>query len=304
MRTESALRIVKLGLTNFWRNRWLSFAATLIMTLTLLIISFFVISNLAVAKETKAIRSRIDVSVYFNETASTNQIIDLQKNLASRSDVKTVTYISKEDALLVCQKNPTCKKALATNTTNENSLPRSLEIKANKAEDLQAIADYLKNDSLVSIVHNISYKDNKIIIDKLIAITSFTKEFGLLLCTVFILISISVIINTVRLTIFTRKDEIEIMRLVGANDAFIRIPFIVEGFLYGIIATFLSIAIVWVSLAVISPRVEFYLGLVTSQAMMAFFVNNFWLMFFMELFVGVVIGICCSLISIRKHLRF
>lgn len=303
MRTESALRIVKLGLTNFWRNRWLSFAATLIMTLTILIISFFVISTLAIGKQTDSIRSRMDVSVYFNESATTSQIIDLQKGLASRSDVKTVKYISKEDALLVCQKNPTCKKALSTNTSNENSLPRSLEVKADKPENLQAIAEYLKSDEIASIVHNISYKDNKTLIDKIIAFTSFGREFGWLICVVFVLISISVIINTIRLTIFTRKDEIEIMRLVGANDVFIKVPFVIEGFLYGVIATFLSIGIVWVSLSVIAPRVQLYLGSVTSRAMMTFFAGHFWLMLGLELIVGIIMGVSCSLFSIRKHLK-
>lgn len=304
MRTESALRILKLGLTNFWRNRWLSFTATLIMTLTLLIISFFVISTLAIGKQTDTIRSRMDVSVYFNESASTAQIIDLQKNLAARSDVKTVKYLSKEDALAVCKTNPKCKEALATNTSNENALPRSLEIKATKAENLQAIADYLKNDELASIVHNISYKDNKTMIDKIIAFTSFGKEFGWLICIVFILISVSVIINTVRLTIFTRKDEIEIMRLVGANDTFVRIPFVIEGFLYGVIATIMSVLIVWISLAVIAPRVQLYLGATFSQGMMTFFMSHFWTMFLLELLVGIIIGISCSLFSIRKHLKF
>jgi len=304
MRVESAKRILKLGLTNFWRNRWLSFAATLIMTLTLLIISFFVISTIAISKTTKDIRSRIDISVYFNDSTSNTQIAKMQKDLASRSDVKSVTYISKEEALVAFRKQQGGKKIGDIINSDNNPLPRSLEIKTSKAEDLQTIADYLKQDSFKSYIHNISYQDNKVVIDRLIAITSFTKEFGWLVCSVFILISILVIINTIRLTMFTRRDEIEIMRLVGANDSFIKIPFVIEGLLYGILATFISLATVWISIAIIVPRVQFYLGVVTSQSMMSFFLANFWLMLFLELIVGVVIGASCSLISIKKHLRF
>jgi cell division transport system permease protein len=186
----------------------------------------------------------------------------------------------------------------------ESALPRSLQIKASEAESLKDIADSLKDENYAPIIDNISYKDNKTVIDRLIAITSFTKEFGWLVCTVFILISILVIINTIRLTIFTRKDEIEIMRLVGANDLFIRVPFVIEGLLYGVIATFLSLGTVWLSLVVIAPRVQHYLGVATSENMMAFFFNHFWLMLFLELIVGMIIGICCSLISIKKHLKF
>ena len=304
MRAESAARIIKLGLTNFWRNRWLSFAATLIMTLTLLIISFFAISNLAIGKTTQSIRARIDVSAFFDDTVSTNQIVDLQKNLAARSDVKTVTYISKEEALIAFKKIQAGKKIGDMVTSSDNPLFRSLEIKANQTENLQAIADYLGQDQFKPIIESISYQDNKTFIERLIAITAFSKEFGWLLCAAFIIISILVIINTIRLTIFTRRDEIEIMRLVGANDSFVKIPFLIEGLLYGVIATIFSMGIVWAGLAMLVPRIQHYLGNSSSQQLMAFFVSNFWLMLVLELVVGMAIGIVCSFISIRKHLKY
>lgn len=302
MRAESAGRIIKLGLTNFWRNRWLSFAATLIMTLTLLIISFFTISNLAVGRVTDSVRSRIDISVYFNDLAATSQIAELQRNLVSRSDVKTVTYVSKDDAAASCTKNPFCNRAYSL-VSGQMTLPPSLAIKAVKPEDLQAINDYLGQDNLKPIIHSISYQDNKSFIDRLIAITSFTKEFGWLLCGVFVIISILVIINTIRLTIFTRRDEIEIMRLVGANDSFIKIPFVIEGLIYGILATFLSMSLVWISLAFIVPRTEQLLGASSGHTLLMFFQSNFWLMLGLELLIGVAIGMSCSLISIRKYLK-
>lgn len=303
MSTESFMRIIKLGLTNFWRNRWLSFAATLIMTMTLLIVSFFVISTLAVGKATDSIRAKMDISVYFNDSASSEQISDLQKQLAARSDVKKIAYISKEDALVIFAKQQQGKKIAQVINPNENPLPRSLDIKVMKAEDLSAIADYLKQDQLKPIIQNISYQDNKEIIDRLVAITAFTREFGWFICGIFILISILVIINTIRLTIFTRRDEIEIMRLVGANDSFIKIPFVVEGLLYGILATVFSVVIVAVGVMMLVPRVNHYLGATNSQIFINFFMNSIWQMIFLELFVGMIIGVCCSLISIKNYLK-
>ncbi len=304
MRAESSRRIIKLGLTNFWRNRWLSFTATLIMTLTLLIVSFFAISNLAISRETKTIREKMDVSVYFNDSASTTQITDMQKQLASRTDIRQIAYVSKEEALVACKKDIVCNRTITANNSTENPLPRSLQIKPDQAESLPQIADFLKQEQFKSIVQKISYQDNSQIVDRLVGITSFTREFGWLVCLVFIFISILVVINTIRLTMFTRRDEIEIMRLVGANDAFIKIPFLIEGLIYGILATILAVGLVWAGVALILPRVSHYLGATSSIALMTFFYNNFWLMFGLELIVGVAIGICCSLIIIRKHLKF
>lgn len=304
MRMESAGRIIKLGLTNFWRNRWLSFAATLIMTLTLLIITTFVILTLVIGKNTASIREKMDISVRFQDSATNEQIVNLQRQIAARSDVKEVQYISKEEALERFKKQQKGKKVAEIITPEENPLSRSLDIKTTAAENLQLIADFLNQDQFKPIIRNISYQDNKKIIDRLIAITSFIKEVGWLMSGVFILISILVIMNTIRLTIFTRKDEIEIMRLVGANDSFVRIPFVVEGLLYGVLATIMAMALVWVGVAVLAPRTEQYLGLAMSQQMVHFFTSHFWLMLLLELIVGIIIGVACSLISIRKHIKY
>jgi len=245
MKWESSYRIIKLGLTNFWRNRWLSFAATLIMTLTLLIISTFVILTLVIGKPTTSIRDRMDISVYFQDSASIEQIVGLQRQIAARADVKEVKYISTEEALEKFKTQQQGKKVADLINPEENPLPRSLEIKAMVAEELDTINQFISQNQFQPIIHNISYQDNKKIIERLIAITSFIKEVGWLMSGVFVLISILVIMNTLRLTIFTRKDEIEIMRLVGASDAFVRLPFVIEGLLYGILATFLAIGLVW-----------------------------------------------------------
>jgi cell division transport system permease protein len=183
-------------------------------------------------------------------------------------------------------------------------LPRSLAIKVTQVENISAIADFLKTAEFKPIVENISYQDNKKeIVDRLVAITAFTREFGWFICGIFILISILVIVNTIRLTIFTRRDEIEIMRLVGANDSFIKIPFVIEGMLYGILATIFSVLIVLVGVMMLMPRVDHYLGVVNSQFLLQFFAKNIGPMVFLELFVGMIIGICCSLVSIKKYLK-
>ena len=303
MNWQSISRIFKLGIINFWRNRWLSLAATLVMTLTLLIISTFAIMTLVIGKTTDSIRARMDISVYFNDSATVDQIVDVQKQVAARSDVKEVKYISKEEALAIFKQQQQGKRVSELINPNENPLPRSLEIKATQPEFLDEIAQFVEKAEFQPLIHNVSYQENKTIIERLIGLTSFIKKIGWIFSSIFVLISVLVILNTIRLTILTRKDEIEIMRLVGASDSFIKIPFIVEGFLYGFLATIIATIFIRLGVSAVSPLIERYLGIDMSTRLMRFFSGNFLTIVGLELLVGIVIGIGCSLISIRRYLK-
>lgn len=303
MRWQKSSRIFKLGLTNFWRNRWLSLAATLVMTLTLLIIGIFIILTSVVNKTTESIREKIDISVYFNDSASTDQIIELRNEVTTRSDVKEVRYVSKDDALAEFLAQQQGKDVAKLISPEENPLPRSLEIKANQAEDLDQIANFVSQEQFAPMIHNVSYQDNKTVINRLIGFTTFIKRMGWIFSIIFIIISILVILNTIRLTIFTRKDEIEIMRLVGANDVFIKVPFILEGFLYGLIATIIASIIIRLGVVFITPMMSQYLGLDISKKMLGFFSGSFLGIIGLELLIGIIIGIGCSLFSIRKYVK-
>jgi len=335
MFTQSFSRIIKLGFTNFWRNGWLSMAATFIMTLTLVIISVFLIFNLVINTTTDAIKKKIDLAVYFNDSASETQIRDLRFILEQRSDVKEVKYISKEEAYQkwqVMQKN---EKIRSLVTAENNFLPRSLEVKAVNPESLDAIASFLsggnneiisKNDNgdagqvlgvnsdsqpvsatnaskgYSSIIRKVSYQENKYIIEKLINITKFSQKLGIILSVIFLVISVLVIFNTIRLTIFTRETEIGVMRLVGASDSFIRTPFLIEGTLYGMFATILSLILMWLGLHFVSPMVTNYLGDVNLN-LEGFFISNLIVIAALELVLSIIICIACSSISIRKNLK-
>ncbi|AKM82498.1 TPA: ABC transporter permease [Candidatus Berkelbacteria bacterium] len=303
MSWKTFTRIFKLGITNFWRNRWLSLAATLVMTLTLLIISIFAMMTLVISKTTDSIRDKMDITVYFNDSATVDQIVSFQHQIAARTDVKEVRYISKEEALVSFKNQQAGKKVADLIDPNENPLPRSLEVKANQAESLDQIATFLGQETFTPMVHVISYQENRVVINRLIGFTTFLKKVGWLFSGVFVLISILVILNTIRLTILTRKNEIEIMRLVGANDNFIKVPFIIEGLLYGIIATIISTMFLKIGMQIITPMMNQYLGMDFSNQMTNFFSGNFLSIFGMEILVGIAIGIGCSLISIRKYLK-
>lgn len=294
--------ITKLGFTNFWRNRWLSLAATLIMTLTLLIISMFILFNVVVKTTTNAIREKIDLVIYFNDEALQEKIDDLKASLALRSDVKTIQFISKEEAYKRWASLNTSDKIKNLITPEENPLPRSLEIKATDPERLDNIATFISIDQYKPLIRSISYQKNKDIIQKLINITKFSEKAGLIASIIFIAIAVLVILNTIKLTIASREDEISIMRLVGASDIFIRIPFFIESALYGIFAAILTVISLGFGLNIISPIISRYLGSVNLNLSEMFW-QYFWLIFILELLVGISISVVCCFTSIRKYIK-
>jgi len=303
MNRVTVSRIAKLGIVNFWRNRWLSIASILIMTMTLLIISLFLMMALGISKTTDKIKAKMDITVYFKDSATTEEISNLQQVVAGRADVKQVKYISKEEAFQIweeTQKNERVKEIARKMETNP--FPRSLAIKANNPENLNKIADFLAVDQYQSIVHKISYEDNKTIIDRLLSLTAFTNKIGWLFSGIFIIISIIVILNTIRLAIYSRKEEVEIMRLVGASNSFIRLPFVVEGTLYGISACFFAMLLLWIGYLAITPLIG-QLGTGAVLEAKIFFISHLLAIFLLQFFIGIAVGIGASLFSIRRYLQ-
>lgn len=296
------LRILKTSVISLWRNRWLSLAATLIMVLTLFTISFFVSLLIVSNKTSVSLKDKVDISVYFNETTSKDQIFSIQNALLSREDIKSVDYISKEKALerwrQISQGDEKIQNAVSDTF---NPLPRSLEIKTENPEDLENVNEFLSSTNYKPLIRDISYRKNKEIVDRLVKITQFIKYIGWILSTLFVLISVLIIYNTIRLTIFARSDEIEIMKLVGSSDWYVQGPFIVEGISYGIFGSIISSLIMFVVGRLLLPVAERYIGLEGASSLSAGM--NFWIIIGVQLFIGLVLGVGCSLFAVRKHLK-
>ena len=216
----SFFRIVKTGFVNFWRNLWLAAAATMVMTVTLIIIAVLFLMFALTSYSIKTIQNTVDISVYFKIGLPENQITSIQQGLLTDSRVKEVTYISSSQALDDFKANhagdPTITSSL--NELTENPLPATLHVKANNLDDYPGIAETLQSDQYADSISKVNYQDNRLIIERLNKILKFIITFGLSLMVVFSLIAILVIFNTITLTIYNRKEEVEIMRRVGATN--------------------------------------------------------------------------------------
>lgn len=308
MALTSFYRIMRLGFINFWRNRWLSLAATLMMTLTLLIISFFAILGFGIQATTQRILSRLDMEVYFyDDNVKEEKILALGQDLKKRSDVLEVHYVSKEEAKDNWFKYEYNNEVLTQITEEYNPLPRSLQVKVSDPSRIDTITGFIRGNDYKEIVCkekkciSSNYEKNQELTQRLISMTGFVNKAGLVIGLIFALVSMLIVLNTIRLTIFTRRDEIEIMKLVGASHSFIRYPFILESLLYGIIATILSLAILTPGIRATEPLIR--RNLFINLDMYHYFQVNLPKIILLQLAVGLFIAITCSLISIRKYLK-
>lgn len=297
-------RVIKYGLKNFWRQRLISLATLTIMLLAILTFQSLLIFNAVANKLLTNVQDKIDISVYFKTNAPEDQILSLKKTIEGLSEVKSVAYISRQQALEIFRANHADDKdseiLKALDELGDNPLPASLNIKAKDPTKYETIATHLAGSELSGIVADVSYSENQVVINKLASIIDVSKKGGILLTIVLSLVAMIVSFNTILLAIYSNREEIQIMRLVGASNAFIRGPYIVEGVIYGLIGTVLTILISIPIVYSLSP----YLNLLSNDINLSdYFIANIMSLFGYEILFGIFIGIISSFVAIRKYIR-
>jgi cell division transport system permease protein len=223
----------------FWRNAAMSLAATATMTLMLLLLAGFWIIQAGFLASLSYVEDKVGVVADLEENAKTLEIRDLQGRLEDLPQVTSVEFISKEEALRRYREERAANgQPDLTAFLSENPLPASLEAKLESPEDYRAVVAFLDGEEIVRKVQNI--EDTT---DRLVTLTNFLRTFGVLLLGVIGAIVLFIVINTIRLAVLGRAEEIEVMRLVGASDAFIRWPFVFEGALVGLLGAALTLGV-------------------------------------------------------------
>lgn len=298
----SLYRIVKYGFQGFWRNGWLSVATTVIMILTLLVFISLIIFGMLTNTAIDILKEKIDISVYFKTTTAEDSILQLKRALESLSEVKNVEYLSRDQALAQFKErhkdDPTISEALAV--LEKNPLSASLDIRANNPKDYPVIAAYLNNQNLKDIVEQVTYNQNQLVINRLAKIIDTAEKTGIALIIILSVVAVLVTLNTIMLTIHSTREEIGIMRLVGASNAFIRGPYIIQGIIYGVVAAILSLILITPLISVASPYIEI---LMPETNLTAYFYGNLWSLFGYQILFGVILGIVSSFIAVRRYLK-
>lgn len=301
-------RIVRTGFQNFGRNLTLAIAAIAVMAITLTIILFSVIANATFNNTIQQITDRIDVSVYLNDDVTTQQRGELVTALENLESVKTVEYISKDEALEAYkQANQDNPDLLLAISQTDNPLPATLRVKPSDPNRIDEIRQVLEQDAVKALQSDeTSYSgDRKEAIDNITQATDFFQRAGLVGVVLFTVVSMLIIFNTIRMAIFNRRDELQIMRLLGANTNFIRGPFVVETVIYGIVAAAISIIICQSLFSFTATAFEASsFGLLDIAYASQYFSKHLWLILTIQLGAGILIGAVSSTIATRRYLKF
>jgi cell division transport system permease protein len=299
-------RIIRSGATNFRRNGLVSFASILVVTITLSVIAGILLIQAVLTSSLAQIENKVDVTIYYTTNAPEDQILTMQKSIKQFPEVSEVTYVSAADALAAfrTRHGDDYLTLQALDELNQNPLGASLTIKAKDTTQYESIVKLLEGDGAIAtdnapIIDKIDYNQNKTVIDRLTAIIAGARRLGIILTIVLVLISILITFNTIRLTIYFTREEISIMRLVGADNRYIRGPFMIEGILYGLVSTLITTLLFLGFTYWFGRAMTDFLGL----NLFTYYLHNFFQIFIIILVSGVVLGSISSYLAIRRYLR-
>lgn len=298
-------RTIRSGFTNFRRNGIVSIASILVMTVTLSVITSLIFLQVILHFSLSEIENKVDVTVYFNVGTPEGNILTLKSSLDRLPEVASSVYISSEEALENFRERhkDDYLTLQALEELDENPLGASLNIKAMEVSQYESIANFLESDNAleqnnVMIIDKVNYFQNKVIIDRLNSLIDGARSLGLILTLVLIVISIAIVFNTIRLTIYISREEIKIMRLVGAANSYIRGPFMVEGIIYGLIASVLTMLIFYPLTLWLGNNMAGFFGI----NMFSYFTANFSQILIIIVLTGTLVGAASSFLAIRRYL--
>lgn len=308
-RLIALFRVAKAGGVNFVRNVSLSIAAMAVMIVTLTIILFSIVASGTYSHTISSITDKIDISVFLKDNVTTTQKDDLLASLRSLPTVKKVDYLSPEQATESFRQQNAGNEGLqkALNITG-STLPATIHVYPTDLNLIKPIEAFLvkPDNKKLQTSDSPSYKgDRKEAIDNLTKATNALQRIGLIAVIVFAVISALIIFNTIQMAIFNRRDELKIMRLLGASTWFIRGPFVVESIIYGILSALISILLIEATFVTAHSSLQASsLGLLDIGYASSFFGDHLLMLLLLQLVLGILIGAVSSVIATHRYLKF
>ncbi len=299
-------RVIRSGYRNFMRSGFTSVTSVLMMTVTLVVITGIMFLQATLQTSLLNVRDKVDVTVYFLPDTAEESVLSVESELKKLPEVAEIKYTSQDQALIDFKERHANDYLTlqAIDLVGDNPLGASLNIKAKDPSQYESIAKYFEENNAISketltVIDKIDYHQNKMVIDRLSAILSGAHRLGFAITLIFVLVSIAITFNTIKLIIYMSREEISVMRLVGAANKYIRGPFIVSGVLVGIFSAVITIILFWpISIWLGSQMTEF-LGI----NLLSYYASNFFQLFFILLAIGVILGTISSILAIHKYLR-
>jgi cell division transport system permease protein len=302
-------RILKTGVYNFFRNLSLGIAAIAVMFVTLTIILFSLITNATFSHTiTTQVTSKIDVSVFLKDSVTPAQTTQLLEQLKALPNVKSIQYLDKDQVLKQYeQENATDKQLSTAIAYTSNPLPATILIKPVDLNQLSSIKNFLIEPTISNLQSSPpSYSGSQeTAINRITHATDVLREVGIVSIIVFAIICALIIFNTIQMAIFNRREEIQVMRLLGASTHFIRGPFIVESSMYGVFAAIISVAVIYAVFITTKNTLQASaLGILDINYASTYFHKNLIRLLALQLLIGIVLGAVSSQIATHRFLKF
>jgi cell division transport system permease protein len=302
-------RITHTGILNFMRGISLAVAAMAVMAVTLTIVLFSIIANATFENTIRDITNKISVSVYLTDEATDAQGKQLADLIKKQPDVKRVVYLNKEQALKAFgSQNPENAGLVNAATQAGNPIPATIQVYPKELTDIPKLKDFLTKPDTHKLqrAESPSYQSKrKEAIDNITHATNILRKIGVISVIVFAVTCVLTIFNTIQMAIFNRRDEITIMRLLGASTSYIRGPFVVEAAIYGLLSGIFSIFIVNSAFLASSSALQASsLGLLDINYANDYFASHFLQLLLFQIAIGIIIGTASSVIATRRYLKF
>jgi len=299
----SIYRIIKFSLQDIFRNIWLSVVTVTIIVLALFSVNTLLALNAISQAAVASVKEKVDINLYLKSDAEEEKILALKAKVSGLDQVKEVRYVSKAEALenfrAKHQSNPNVLEALRV--VEKNPLTPSLVINAKNTDQYDELIVSL-NRFEDPIIESRNFDNHKLIIAKISDISRKINEVGMFVSSIFVFTALLVVYNTVRVAIYTHKKEIGIMKLVGASNWFVKIPFVVSSLAYALLGSLLIIVIFYPFLELIQPYLDsFFAGY--DFSVVSYFNNNFLQIFGLQFLGAAAISILASSIAVSKYSR-
>lgn len=306
-RLRTLQRIFKVGIVNFLRNISLAIAAMAVMVVTLTIVLFSVITNATFTQTIGQITNKIDVSVFLKDDVTPSQTDQLLTSIKALPNVKSVQYLDKTEVLQQYETQNSGNQQLdAAIGQTSNPLPATILIKPIDLNEISNIKNFLISPSVASLQSAPpSYSGSQeTAINKITHATDILRELGIVIVVIFAVICALIIFNTIQMAIFNRRNEITIMRLLGASTSYIRGPFIVESTIYGVLSAAISVLVIYgIFVAANSELQASTFGLLDIKYANHYFNSHIWQLLAMQLMLGIVLGAVSSYIATHRYLK-
>lgn len=299
-------RIMKTGFVSFWRNGVVSLSAILVMIITLMILSAVIFSSALLEHSLVSLENKVDININLLPEASEDSIERIRGDLESLPQIESVELLTRQEVLdnFIANNQDEQTTLSALELLDDNPFGVSLKVRAVDLDQYEVINKFLTDNYAIgttnSLIDDVNFSEKEKVIDRLKSIISAGEKFGAIVTIIFIVLSILITLNTIRLAIYISRDEIKVMKLVGAHQNYISGPFVVAGAIYGIVSGIIVLILLY--------PITFYIGESSAQAffglnLFGYYLDNFGQIFLIILFSGILIGSISSGLAINRYLK-